>query len=175
MKNLAKLFTALLFIPFAINAQDATPAINTGTYNWAIGLRGGNTSGLTIKKNFNAYSLEGIIGLWSHGFNATLLYERNNATTVNGLNWYYGGGGHLSAYTGHVYGHGNPHYHYYDRYDYLYDDGVGLGVDGVIGIEYKFPPVPFAVSFDLKPFVEVTSNGNVWGALDPGLGIKFTF
>ena len=175
MKTLKYILMGLILFPLTIKAQEMTPAINTTNYNFAIGLRGGNTSGLTLKKNYGGHALEGIIGLWSHGFHGTLLYEKNVATTVSGLNWYYGGGGHASVYTGRIYNHYHPHGYWNHRHDHLYASGVGLGVDGVLGIEYKIPPIPFAISLDVKPFIEVTSSGNVWGALDTGLGIKFTF
>jgi len=42
-------------------------------------------------------------------------------------------------------------------------------------MEYKIPSIPFALSLDVKPYVEVITNGRVWTSLDPGLGIKVTF
>jgi hypothetical protein len=148
-------------------------AIDSETYNTAIGLRAGETSGLTIKHFIsNKTALEGIIGVWSHGFNATLLLEQHQqAFNVGGLNWYYGAGGHLSlAYRNTVW------YNYRgDRYVRYYDQRMALGIDGIIGLEYKIPKAPFAISLDIKPYIEVVSNGNIWMGLDPGLGIKVTF
>lgn len=141
----------------------------SGSYKTAIGLRAGETSGLTIKQFIGGNTaLEGIIGIWSHGFSGTLLFEKYAATGAEGLNIYYGGGGHVAFETAYH----NWYYYKKDRY-YEYRHGyMGLGIDGVVGIEYKIPPVPIAISVDLKPFVEVTTGGSVWMSLDPGLGIK---
>lgn len=163
------LATLILFSGFVF-AQRAS-----SSYHNAIGLRGGYTSGLTFKHNFgSAKSAEFILGLWGNGFSVTGLYEINAGTGVSGLRWYYGGGGHLAVanYYGdpYYYRDGRRGYWYYDRRDRL-----GIGVDGIIGLEYKIPPIPFAISLDLKPLIEVGTSGYVFGALDPGLGIKFTF
>lgn len=144
----------------------------SGSYKTAIGLRAGETSGLTIKQFLgSSTALEGIIGIWSHGFSGTLLFEKYAGTGVDGLNVYYGGGGHVAFETHH------HHWYYYkkDRYYHHRHGYVGLGIDGVVGLEYKIPPVPIAISVDLKPFVEVTTGGSVWMSFDPGLGIKVAF
>lgn len=147
------------------------PAMGS-TYSTAIGLRGGETSGLTIKHFVGANTaIEGILGLWHHGFTATVLLEKHvSAFNVSGLNWYYGGGGHIALQTN------NKYYGYGQKRNDQYDNGnIGLGVDGIVGLEYKIPAVPIALSLDLKPYIEVISNGNIYGSLDPGLGIKVAF
>lgn len=145
-------------------------AINRSSYSNAIGLRAGPTSGLTFKHMMGSSAFEGIVGIWPAGFSFTGLYEMNASTGVPGLNWYYGGGAHIAV---------QPNNYYYVRDGYYYyryrDRGVGLGIDGVIGIEYKIKPIPFALSFDLKPMLEVNTNGGVFTGLDPGLGLKVTF
>lgn len=166
-------FCALIFSQTQINAQDLEPmAVNSSTYRTAVGLRAGETSGLTIKHFFNNQSaVEGILGVWNRGFSATILFERHQqAFDVPGLNWYYGIGGHAAFV-------GDRYIWYRDgrRYAVYGDERLGLGLDGIAGMEFKIPKAPFAVSFDLKPYVEVVSNGNVWFSVDPGLGIKLTF
>lgn len=145
-------------------------AINTYTYNTAVGVRGIGTSGLTIKYfNSSSTAFEGILGLGPDAFSITLLYETyTNAFDEPGLYWYYGVGGHLATQTDWV---------YYDGIrGYRREKGdLGIGVDGIFGIEYKINEVPIAVSLDVKPFLEVTTNGDAYLALDPGLGVKFTF
>lgn len=160
MKTLV--LVALLLIGTKSIAQD---------YKTAIGLRAGETSGLTIKHFIGGSSaLEGIIGLWSHGLSLTLLYEKHQGVGGKGLNLYYGAGGHVAFETGYYswYYHKNKRY-----YDHRHGH-VGLGIDGVLGLEYKFPPVPIAISLDIKPFLEISSGGGIWTSLDPGLGIKVT-
>ena len=85
---------------------------------------------------------------------------------------YYGLGGHFANEAGRTYllydRERNRVYRYSSR-------GYGIGIDGVLGMEYKIPPIPFAISLDIKPFMEFNSDGNVYLKLDPGLGLKFTF
>ncbi len=147
-------------------------ALNTPSYDFAVGLRAGETSGLTLKKfKSEQTAIKGIIGLWSHGLSVTGLMEHHApAFNVAGLNWYYGAGGHVAFDTG---------YRVYqwrgDRYRVHRSGNVAFGIDGIAGIEYKVAAIPFAFSLDLKPFAEINSDGAIWTSLDPGLGIKLTF
>jgi hypothetical protein len=167
----------VMFFGLSTYAQSTEGDFNSGiqnksTYNTAIGLRAGTaTSGLTFKQFIGSRTaLEGILGVWHHGFSITGLYEKYTpAFNVRGLNWYYGGGAHVAFETGHDF------YYRNERHSHYHDDYFGIGVDGLVGMEYKIPPIPVAVSFDLKPFVEIHSNGGGWFGLDPGLGIKFAF
>lgn len=152
------------------SAAASTLSINSSSYNTAIGIRGIGTSGITIKHfTSSSRAFEGIIGFWPDAFSATLLVERYvNAFGEPGLNWYYGIGGHVAAQTNWTYYEGNR--------VYTRESGeLGLGVDGIFGMEYKIREIPIAISFDLKPFVEVTTSGNAYLALDPGLGVKLAF
>lgn len=155
-------------------SQNSGLAINSSDYNTAIGLRAGETSGLTVKHFFSQNNaVEGIFGAWHHGFSITGLYERHaSAFGTAGLNWYYGAGGHVSFASDRTYYY---HRHGNRRYEYYSDGRVGVGIDGIFGMEYKIPKAPIAFSLDLKPYIEFVSNGGVWTSLDPGLGIKVTF
>lgn len=153
----------------------STSLVAQKSYNTAIGLRAGGTSGLTVKQFIgSSHAIEGIIGFWPNAFSITATYQKYTSSgSVTGLNWYYGGGAHVAIET-------DPTYHYDKNrgrwYYYRYhDEGVGIGIDGIIGLEYKIPAIPFAISLDLKPFLEVGSYGGVFAALDPGLGIKVAF
>lgn len=146
------------------------------SYNTAIGLRGGETSGLTIK-NFitERTAFEGIVGIWPSAFGLTGLYEwYTPAFNAEGLNWYYGVGAHVVLGT-------NRAYYVYtdeerDRTYYRYKSGnLGIGLDGIVGLEYKIPAIPFAVSLDMKPFIEGNTEGGAFLSLDPGVGIKVAF
>ena len=171
MKTL-KIVTVLSFFLVIAGNSHAQLATNSSSYSTAIGVRGGETSGLTIKHFMSDQNaLEGIIGFWYHGFTATLLYERHSpAFSASGLNWYYGLGGH-----GTIYGNSRYYYHGRERAYYYSHGSVGLGFDGIFGLEYKIPKAPIAFSLDVKPYVEIISTGGVWTSLDPGLGIKVAF
>ena len=147
-------------------------AVNKDNYNTAIGIRAGATSGLTIKHftGNRGSAFEGIIGLWPDAMSLTCLYEKHANAGAEGLNWYYGGGGHVFFESG-------KHYYrdYYYYRGYYNDHAAGMGLDGIIGLEYKIKPIPFAISLDLKPFFEVGSYGWTYFSLDPGLGFKLAF
>jgi hypothetical protein len=156
-------------------AQDLS--IDSPNYRTAIGLRGGDLGGLTIK-HFRSTdrAVEAILGLGYRDpriLSLTLLLEKHvPAFYVNGMRWYYGGGGHVAVVASHT-----GHYRFpWGRHRFEYERGaVGLGVDGIVGLEYKIPPIPFAISFDLKPYIELYSAGGVFWSLDPAFGIKLTF
>jgi hypothetical protein len=144
--------------------------MDKNTYKTAIGLRGGRTSGLTLKHFVGeSTALEGIVGVWNRAWGVTGLYEKYTQAGESGLFWYYGGGLHATFESG-----SNINYSPYDYY-YSSGGGMGLGIDGIVGLEYKIPPIPFALSLDLKPFFEINTSGNAFMALDPGIGIKVAF
>ncbi len=168
------IYVFLILIMLICNQVNAQPAINTTTYKTAIGFRIGETSGLTIKHFMNTSSaVEGIVGVWSDAISLTCLYEKQANAGVSGLSWYYGAGGHL------FFESGSNRYYYHDQYyyyrNYYANDGAGIGIDGMVGLEYKIRPIPFAIDFDVKPFIEVNTSGTLYYSIDPGFGIKFTF
>ena len=70
----------------------------------------------------------------------------------NDFNLYYGVGGHLGAAA----------------------NKFAIGIDAIVGLEYKIPNAPIAFSLDYKPSVNFM-NLNAYGLFDLALGIKFTF
>lgn len=144
-------------------------------YNNAIGLRAGETSGLTFKHFFGTNQAgEGIFSISPNAVGLTGLYEKYVPfINIPGLNWYFGAGAHVTFGTRriyYVYHEGNRYYTYRTNYP-----GFGAGLDGVVGAEYKIPRIPFAISLDLKPFVELNNASVIFTALDPSIGIKVTF
>lgn len=135
-------------------------------YNAAIGLRGGfGESGLTYKQFMSrSAAFEGLLHVGWGGFGVTGLYEiHQNAFDVDRLNWYYGFGAHLGMRDGTR----NP---YSKRYDYTY---FGLGIDGIIGIEYCFIEAPINISLDIKPAIDIIEYfGPAGGA---GVSIRYMF
>ncbi len=141
MKKVSLVVFVIMLSSFSAMAQ----------YDFAIGLRTGGTSGLTLKKMNPSSAIEGIVGFWHDGLSVTLLWEKYApAFNEHGFNWYYGGGGHIAFYGDDFDGRGASWYnHYYDEDD----GGVGFGIDGIVGLEYKIPNVPIALSLDLKPYL----------------------
>ena len=63
-----------------------------------------------------------------------------------------------------------------DFYNAKYGGGSALGVDGVIGLDYKVSSIPVNLSLDWQPSIEFGSGFNngfngSWG----GLAIRYTF
>lgn len=170
--------TVLLTWSVTTNAQQSyTKAFSTDySFTNAVGLRIGQTSGLTFKHFFSSgNATEAILSASPYSLGITGLYERYINTEAKGLSWYYGAGGHLGV--GLFQTTYYPPYYSEDRYKARYGNypGVAVGIDGILGLEYKFPKIPIAMSLDVKPFMEVNSTPNIFLAIDPGFGIKYTW
>jgi len=107
-------------------------------------------------------ALEGLANFWDRGFRFTGLYEiHGDINDVEGLKWYVGPGAHIGWYNGT-----NYHDHYYGS------GALSIGVDGVLGLDYKFNGAPIAISLDVQPYLEFNHVYiGVWG----GLGVRYTF
>lgn len=143
MKKIVFAFMCFLFIGAGVNAQD---------YNTGIGIRGGLSNGLTVKHFLSSNTaVEGLLSTRWHGLNITGLYEIHaTAFDTPRLNWYYGIGGHIGFFDG-------------DRSDH-FDDGnyTVIGIDGIIGIEYNIEPIPFNISLDWKPGINLIGHSTHW-------------
>lgn len=164
-------FTSLLcfigFQPLFSQQSNSTEYSSSSVYKTAIGVRAGGTSGLTFKRFISSQNAIEVI-VWGNRnwLGITGLYEfYKPAFNTAGLNWYYGVGAHVNFYD-NSWGWSKNQYN---------ENVIGLGVDGIAGIEYKIKPIPIALSLDLKPNIEVYTNGNLGWHLDPGFGIKFAF
>lgn len=157
MKRITLLFSMLFVMAIASNlkAQD---------YKSAIGLRFGYPLSITYKTFLNeSNALElyagyrGYSGIYSY-FSVGALYEIHKPINgVDGLSWYYGGGLSVQFFT------------YDNSYVFTDDNGsVGLGISGVIGLDYKFADAPFNLSVDFLPTIRFggwDSGYYSWGAL----------
>jgi len=116
----------------------------------------------------NDVALEGIAGFRDHGLVITGLYEfHQEAFGVHELKFYYGAGAHIGAIGSGVYQRFNGDNQPYNRSSIL------LGVDGVLGLEYRIPKSPIAISLDLNPRAELATGP--FFDIAPGLGLKYTF
>lgn len=146
------LATSLLTSAFAqknITSQEYTTALGVKFYPGAVSV-----------KHFvkPSAAVEGLGYFWNKGMRITGLYEFHmNIANAEGLKWYVGPGAHVGFY--------NNKYH---------NGGTSIGVDGVIGLDYKFKNAPINVSLDWQPSFEFSDydgfSGN-WG----GLGIRYVF
>ena len=126
-------------------------------YQTALGVKVWDGGGISLKHFVNGNNaLEGIGYFWRQGARITGLYEIHGAiNNAGGLQWYIGPGAHIGFYN--------------DRYG----NRNFIGIDGVLGLDYKFSGAPINVSIDWQPSFEFGDNrgfvGN-WG----GLGIRYT-
>jgi hypothetical protein len=108
-------------------------------------------------------ALEGLLSFWRYGFRFTGLYEyHGDINGAPGLKWYVGPGAHLGFFN--------------NRWSNRYideDNNLDLGVDGVLGLDYKINGAPINLSLDWQPSFTIISDPafRSWG----GLGVRFTF
>ncbi|MCC9136720.1 hypothetical protein ACFSKU_10575 [Pontibacter silvestris] len=149
-----------------------TAQAQSSGYTTGIGLRGGDASGLTIKHFIdNEAAIEGIISssFRYRGTVLTALYELHApAFNVEGLQWYYGLGGHIGFYDGYYYyrNRGNK------RYEHRDDNIFGLGIDGIVGLEYYIREIPFTIGADIKPQLNLPAGGGFWNS---ALHVRYVF
>lgn len=161
-KNLSSLkllkVTILLFIfSFSFNQKSIAQA-NGNDYKTAIGVKfypAAVSLKTFVKRNI---AFEAIGYFWDKGTRITGLYEyHHNLTADGGLKWYIGPGAHVGFYN-----------------QEFFNGGTTFGLDGVLGLDYKFPGIPVNVSVDWQPSFEFGDyagfNGN-WG----GIGLRLAF
>ncbi len=139
--------------------QSAYAQMNTGnSYKTALGVKIWNGGGITLKHFVSpTVALEGIGYFWNQGSRITGLYEIHGPISgAEGLKWYIGPGVHVGFY------------------NTRYGGGSFAGVDGVLGLDYKFKGAPINMSVDWQPSFEFGTNRGFAGSWG-GLGIRYTF
>lgn len=144
-------FPFLIALLLSVASFGSATAQNYGT---AIGLRMGYSVGLTIKGHLSSEkAVEGLVYFRSRGLGVTLLYEKHaDAFGTSDLQWYYGVGGHF--------GYWNKDRNLNAPVFTEETDIIG-GVDGIIGIEYTIKEIPFCISLDYKPLLNLFGTGEV--------------
>ncbi len=146
----------LLFFVVSLNvvmAQNRTA--NSTEYKTAIGVKVWNGAGVSLKTFITEKNALEFIGYFDrYGTRISGLYEfHGNLSTEGALKWYIGPGVHVGLYKGIT----------------------AVGIDGVVGIDYKFTNMPLNLALDWQPSVEFAAGsrngfyGN-WG----GFAIRFT-
>ncbi|MBV9987857.1 MAG: hypothetical protein JO301_09265 [Chitinophagaceae bacterium] len=158
-----KRFSALAVV--MIIAVTASAQMNEGSdYRTALGVKV-YPGAITVKHFFQPNkAFEGLGYFSGDGFRLTGLYElHNNINSVEGLKWYIGGGAHMGIWS--------------DTWKTKYptrNAGMAIGVDGVIGLDYKIQGAPLNLSFDWQPsfnFIGYNYFEGGWG----GIGVRYTF
>lgn len=157
MKKILFITAILISVAFVTNAQE---------YNTGIGIRGGPSNGLTVKHFISDdTALEGLFATRWGGFNLTGLYEIHAlAFDTPRLYWYYGFGAHVGFWDG-------------KKNDYWFEESghyTVLGIDGILGIEYNIENIPFNISLDWKPGLNIIGYTGFWGD-EAAISVRFVF
>jgi len=152
----------LLSALFSIDKSYSQGA-NGPSYRTAIGIK--FYPGAFSIKHFHRdnRALEGLLYFWNYGFRVTGLYEiHGDISDLGGLKWYIGPGAHIGVWNNR----------WKDAYP-TRESGVAIGVDGVLGLDYKINGAPINLSLDWQPsftFSGYSYFEGGWG----GLGIRYT-
>ncbi|MBL7750284.1 MAG: hypothetical protein JNN29_02815 [Chitinophagaceae bacterium] len=143
---------AVIFLTVSVTRSSAQD------YTTALGVKFWDGGGITLKHFFNEQNAGELIGyFWSQGARFTGLYEiHGDISNAGGLRWYIGPGAHVGFYNS------------------KYGDGAYFGVDGVLGLDYKFNNAPINLSLDWQPSIEFGSGRGFYGGWG-GLGVRYTF
>ena len=167
MRSYIRLTCACAFfiiLSMVTNAQ--SKSTNSSSYKTALGVKVWDGAGISFKHFLQQRNALELIGyFWGHGARITGLYEIHGPIQgATGLQWYIGPGAHIGFYDGH-------HHHNHDEVD---DHHTHIGIDGVIGLDYKFRGAPINVSLDWQPAFEFGHGTGFYGNWG-GLGIRYTF
>lgn len=135
----------------------------TTLYNRAIGVKFPGGFAISYKQFLKQnQNVEGEAMFIPNGFRAVGLYEWNwNIQGIDGLRWYVGPGAHIGFWNNNYTKKSNT-------------SNAGIGIDGVIGLDYKFYDLPLNISLDWQPSVDVIgSTGTALGY--GGIGVRYTF
>lgn len=170
MKQLVLLVSLFTVLGFQADAQRRKSGVD---YVNAVGIRVNPwLVGGTFQHFFTEnHAFEGLVTTnVSKNTNVTFtaLYEYHFDLGDTPLRMYAGGGVHVGIY---------------DRWDYDNDDwyrhGNGTyvtpGLDGIIGLEYKFKKIPLVVSGDLKPYFHFVNGTRHIGQEIGGASARYTF
>ena len=159
MKKILFLLLVVALVSIKANAQSMGY-----TYKTAIGVKvwPGSISVKTFTQPNKG--LEGLAYFWNNGVRFTGLYEiYGDINGAEGLKWYVGPGAHIGFW--------NKNW----KDDHKEKNaGVGIGIDGVLGLDYKINGAPINISLDWQPsfnFVGDIYFEGGWG----GLGVRYAF
>ena len=157
--------STFVLLLFTVAVQAQSRSTNSTSYKTALGVKVWDGGGISLKHFFNKNAGELIGYFYRHGFRLTGLYEiHGDISGAPGLKWYAGPGVHIGFYDGG----------YYHRGYYYGDSHTNVGIDGVIGLDYKFRGAPINMSLDWQPAFEFGDGPGFYGSWG-GLGIRYTF
>jgi len=153
-----RIILAIVVLAFTITTNAQSSSTNSSTYTTALGVKVWDGGGISLKHFFNdRHAGELIAYFYGHGIRFTGLYEiHGDIEGATGLKWYIGPGAHIGFY------------------NTKHGDGAFIGIDGVLGLDYKINSAPINISLDWQPSFEFGDNRGFVGSWG-GLGIRYTF
>ena len=162
MKKIALLFSMLFLLAICndLKAQD---------YQSAIGLRLGAPLAVSYKFFISdAAAIELYLGFRSYGgigytfINPGAMYQVHfPISSIDGLQWYVGAGASVFLYN--------------YKGSFCPDcDGLAFGINGVLGLDYKFADAPINLSADWMPTLVIAGNFSGFGAGNGALSARYT-
>lgn len=152
----------IAIVLFSLNASEAHAQKNVSSQNYTTALGVKFYPGAVTLKHFidGKNAIEGIAYFWNRGTRITGLYEiHGDINNAAGLKWYVGPGAHIGFY------------------NTRYGGASTIGLDGVLGLDYKFRGAPLNLSIDWQPSFEFGNQNDYngfagnWG----GLAIRYVF
>ena len=149
-------------ILLAIAAFLLALAATAQPYNKAIGIKFPVGTGITYKKFVTPKAAMEFQALTAkESFMVDGLYEFHfQFTKAEGLSWYVGPGVHAGFYR--------------SEFQKTYNSKMDLGIDGVLGLDYKFNGLPINVSLDWQPSLSFTGNSGTHSAYG-GVAVRYAF
>ncbi|HSU28540.1 MAG TPA: hypothetical protein VLJ68_09180 [Chitinophagaceae bacterium] len=146
-----------VFLIFFANANAQSRSTNSSSYRTALGVKIWDGGGISLKHFVSGNTaLEGVGYFWRQGFRLTGLLEIHGPVSGAPLKWYIGPGAHIGFYNS------------------KFGGGSFIGIDGVLGIDFKCRAAPLNLSLDWQPSFEFGDNRGFAGSWG-GLGIRYTF
>ncbi|MCW3091526.1 MAG: hypothetical protein JWP81_2595 [Ferruginibacter sp.] len=166
-------FLVMIISVLAISSAMAqkSRSFHSSDYVTAVGVKvypGSGGAAVTLKHFLNkGIALEALGYAWERGARATGLLEFHwDITGAPGLKWYVGPGVHVGFYN--------------DKYYNDIRDNRGsyasAGLDGVIGLDYKFNKIPLNISADWQPSFDFGNERyHGFGGDFGGIAARYTF
>ena len=157
MRSIALAFCLLAALYTSAQQSDVAP------YQTALGVKissGVAASYKTFVTSKNAFEAQS--SFFKEGIRLVGLYEFHSYAFpgVPGLGWYIGPGVHVGFWKRN----------YRDKYN----STVDIGIDGVLGLDYKIPSVPLNLSLDWQPSYSVVGNAGLSPQFG-GIAIRYIF
>jgi hypothetical protein len=147
--------------------------VNAQNYTRDAGLRLGDSFTATVRQRLHdKEAIEGLLYIGRGGMTITVMKEyfvpAFSKISAN-LFLMYGFGAHIGF-------RNMDHYEVLNR-TYLLDEWRFtplLGVDGLVGVEYRFPEFPVLISMDMRPYFEYSTT-QIFSIYMKSIGISFKY